>query len=434
MTGFISFLLTIAQLLMTVFAPLSAVKAPEDTSGFEPVIRFEVMSDTHVQTLGDIRSRRIQKAISIAYDDAAKDDNYKNFDAVIFAGDLTDGGKTSQFIAFRAAVNSVLKENTKLITLMHKGHDSSAMGKDKALAFESQIMNQPTDQNNVINGYHFISISVAPGTDDNYTPEQRIWLKNCLDEAVAEDPSKPVFVFHHEHVSGTVYGGLDGDGWGMDYFKDIFEQYPQIVHFSGHSHYPANDPRSIYQGDFTAVGTGGIYYMEFTVDGKNQIHPDGNHDCGQAWITEVDKENRVRLRAFDVNSGNVLCEYILDNLTDKNDRDYPQEKLRSAASSPVFPSDAQIRVKSVGIDRYKVTVPVAKPTDGMIVFLYRIFVYSANGELKETAYSIADYWKSGSNAEDVSFRISAEKGDTVKITAENAYGMASDALTFNVNK
>ena len=128
-----------------------------------------------------------------------------------------------------------------------------------------------------------------------------------LKKAVADDPTKPIFVMQHEHISGTVYGSLDNEGWGMPDFAEILKDYPQVVDFSGHSHYPLNDPRSIWQGEYTALGTGGLYYAEITVDDVKTVHPEGYRFASTFWVVEIDSQNRIRLRAVDLLAEKLGC-------------------------------------------------------------------------------------------------------------------------------
>ncbi len=71
--------------------------------------------------------------------------------------------------------------------------------------FTEATGNKPND-NKVINGYHFITVSPGSGSVDESTGKGSTqgggnysyaldWLKNQLDEAVKEDPTKPIFVF-----------------------------------------------------------------------------------------------------------------------------------------------------------------------------------------------------------------------------------------------
>lgn len=418
-------LISIFTAIMTLLAPLNTVKAPVDTSDFVPVIRFSVASDTHIKEAADTRTQRMQKAISLAYSDAKQDPNYKNLDAVLWAGDLTDQGYRLQFRSFFSSLRSVVKKNTQVLAVVAKSHDGYTMDKG-SLDYFTKLSGQPSDYHVVINGFHFIGISASKTPGEHYSEYQRTWLSEELAKAAADDAEKPIFVMHHEHVRNTVYGSTDLDGWGMDYFTDILEQYPQIVDFSGHSHYPINDPRSIWQGSITAVGTGSLYYAEFTVDTERKVHPEGYKEFGQSWIVEVDKDNTVRLRAFDVLSGELYCEYLLHNVADASAREYTPAQQEAASSAPVFAKDAALTVKNT-ILGHEVIVPVAESTDGFPVFVYRFFVYNENGEEVSSSWVLNKYWNT-LPVTSIKKIVSAKSGYTIKVTAENAYGMRTAPL------
>lgn len=423
MNSFIAFFMLIGQLFAAFFGLFNGNATIKDAADFVPVLRFEVISDTHINTLGDSHCRRLQKSLEISYSDAEADENYKTLDALCMVGDITDNGTEYQFQVTSETLATVLKDETAFMGVIHSSHDGRA-GKKLAETYLGLV----NDFHNVINGYHFIGLSVCDDESTRYNEAQRVWLKQQLDEAVADDPTKPIFVMHHEHPYNTVYGGLEGDSWGVDYFCDIFEQYPQIVHFSGHSHYPLNDPRSIWQGAYTAVGTGSVNYAELEVDGENCIHPDNYKKMGQFWIVEVDKDNRVRLRGIDCLSNEILVEYILENVADVNARQYTPEQRKAASSAPVFSENASLTIKKA-VGKYTVKSPLAKSTDGNIIFLYRVYVYSADGTQKSMEYYVNNYWYVN-DIDTVSFTVEAEAGDTIAVVAENAYGMQSQPLTY----
>lgn len=419
-------LLSLVTFLMSLTSGINRVAAPADDTEFVPMLRFVVASDTHINTVGDVRANRIQKILSLAYSDAKQDVSYKKLDAALFVGDLTDNGSPAQFLGFRGAVNSVLQSETQCLAVVAKSHDGNTLGK-KSLALYQDLTGQDTDFHVVLNGYHFIGLSASKTPDELYSEYQREWLRTQLDEAVRDDAQKPIFVMHHEHVTDTVYGSFDEDGWGIDYFKDIFCEYPQIVHFSGHSHYPINDPRSIWQGAFTAIGTGAVYYAELTVDGENCVHPAHCKQIAQCWIVEVDAQNRVRLRGFDALSGKLLCSYTLQDLADKDARQYTPDVLRRAATAPAFAQDAQIKVRK-DVGGYSIRVPAAESTDGQIIFLYRLTVADKSGKVIDEQTLVNDYWLTDSY-KTVRFTSAAKSGCTVSILAENAYGIQSEPLT-----
>ena len=100
-------------------------------------------------------------------------------------------------------------------------------------------------------------LTVNIHAENTYTASD--WAKEELKKAAEDDPTKPIFVQQHYHITNTVYGS---DLWGTDVFTSILNKYPQVIDFSGHSHYPINDPRSIWQGRFTALGCGTLAYFE----------------------------------------------------------------------------------------------------------------------------------------------------------------------------
>lgn len=430
MNAFLSAFITFAVFVTSLFGSFIAVEAPEDNGDFTPVLRFFAASDSHVGSMGDTQSLRMQKALKMAYAMADSDKEYNKLDAALFAGDLTDRGRTDQFLGFTVAAKSVLREETELLAVIAKSHDSSTL--DKGVhAYFSGVVGEDTDIHKVINGYHFIGLSVSKTEDEHYSEYQREWLDEQLAAATAEDPTKPVFVFQHEHISNTVYGSSDFEGWGMDYFRAVLNKYPQVVNFSGHSHYPLNDPRSIWQGEFTAVGTGALYYAEFTVDDVRTYHPEGNRNVVTFWVVEVDANNRIRLRGVDMKAGEVIIEYILDNPADPANREYTPEKQSAKSTAPVFADDAEISIKK-SFGKYTVTVDAAESSDGMPIVLYRAFAYAEDGTLLTKTWTMPEYYIIDGEDEIVLDlgKIDAENF-TVEVVAETAYGVQSAPINVN---
>lgn len=426
MSSFTSIILAIMTFILSITAQFNTVKVKEEKSDFQPVLRFTVCSDTHVETFGDTPSGRIQKMLQLAYDKAEECETYNTLDAAMFCGDVTDNGTNYQFYSFASAVKSVIKDETQFLAIVAKSHDSYQGKTSRDIITE--MTGVPADWHYIINGYHFIGVSTSPNEGENYSREQIEWLDGEISKAVAEDPEKPVFVTHHEHVSDTVYGSAEGE-WGINVFSEVLEKYPQVVHFSGHSHYPLNDPRSITQDSFTCIGTGAIKYMEFTVDGESRIHPDNYNKAGQFWLVEVDKDSNIRLRGYSTVSRALLCEYILKNPAKEENKTYSSDSLESS-TAPAFSQNAEIGVTKVG-NKATVKIPAAKSTDGKIVFLYRVYSYDKNGEIIDSQWYINNYWMKP-EYESVKITVKAVKGGHIEAVAENAYGMQSAPLTAEV--
>ena len=405
--------------------------AAEETD-FVPVLRFIAASDTHVRDDNDVTADRIGKMLDLAYRIADSDPAYTALDAVLIAGDLTNDGTKTEFDKFTAALNGAKREDTRFLGVVAKNHDGYEMPRAEMRDYYTKDTGNDPDFHVVINGYHFIGVSASTVDLQHYDPGQIFWLKNQLDAAVAEAPDRPVFVTHHEHVRDTVYGSSQYDGWGVTHFSALLKKYPQVVDFSGHSHYPLNDPRSVWQGAFTAIGTGAIYYSEFTVDKTRTYHPADSNDTATCWIVEVDEANRLRLRGMDVEAGECLCEYILDNPADPANRNYTPAKRKETASAPVFTKSAKIAVTPTP-GGCAATAPRATSTDGMPVVLYRIRAVDAKGKTVAEDWTLPCYYRAVKQTEIELALTGLEAGEyTVTVTAENAYGMESTPLSAKV--
>ncbi len=409
-------------------APQSSASGDE----FIPVIRFIAASDTHVKESDDTNLNRIDKMLSLGYETARADPNYDSLDAVLIAGDLTNDGTKAEFDRFTAALNGGKSDETAFLGVVAKNHDGYEMKRSEMRGYYNSVTGNDADFHAVINGYHFIGLSASESDVQHYDLKQLSWLDSQLAEATKEDPTKPVFIMHHEHVMGTVYGSSLYDGWGVPYFTGILNKYPQAVDFSGHSHYPLNDPRSLWQGRFTAIGTGAIYYSEFTVEGIRTYHPEDSDATATCWIVEVDAANRIHLRGMDVEAGKQICEYILDNPADPANREYTPAKRRAASKAPVFDDGAAVTVKPTE-NGCEVTVPLAKSADGMPVVLYRAYAANSLGIREGKGWKMPSYYRATDQSEitlDIGGLAPGEY--TVSVVAVNAYGGESEPISAKV--
>ena len=409
--------------------PVTAGAAEE---AFVPVLRFVASSDTHVTGAGDVRTQRIEKMLGKAYAVAADDPDYQALDAVLVAGDLTEDGTPEQFEAFQNVFASGLHDGTKLLAVVAKNHDGYTQSRGEIRAVCEALTGNAADFHVVLNGFHFIGLSASANKALHYDAGQLNWLNRQLAAAVKEDPNKPVFVMHHEPTVETVYGSFLFDGWGVPYFGAILMQYPQAVEICGHSHYPASDPRSVWQGAYTAINTGGLKNLEFTVDELRSYHPSDYYDVANCWIVEVNAQNDLRLCCIDVVSQTVLCESILKNPADKANRDFTPAKRKAASKAPAFAADAALTaVPAEG--GVKVTAPLAQSTDGMPVILYRVCAKNALGVPVAKGRTLAQFYRSD-GADEVTLELQnlAEGTYTLCVTAENAYGKQSAPLQTTV--
>ncbi len=412
-------------------ASVFALPASAADDAFVPVLRFIAASDTHVRSDSDTTCIRIEKMLSQGYALADGDAAYNKLDALLVAGDLTNDGTKEEFDKFWSYVSGSLREGTQFLGVVAKNHDGYVMPRKELRQNFTDLTGLDADFHKVIGGYHFIGLSASDTDGVHYTKAQLSWLREQLDAAVAEDPAKPVFVTHHEHNRNTVYGSSSYEGWGVTFFNDILNAYPQVVDFSGHSHYPLNDPRSLWQGGYTAVGTGAIYYSEFTIDDTRTYHPEDSGDTATYWVVEVDAGNRLRLRGMDVEANGQLCEYVLDAPADPANREYTPEKQAARSKAPVFADGAALQFEPVE-GGCKMLIPAAESSDGMPVVLYRVSVVNKSGVTVEKKWALPKYYLAD-GAQITECTLDGLSGGeyTVSVVAETAYGVQSEPITGN---
>ncbi len=428
---FISLLLSLYTLLASQMTPGFVAPVPEiQQDDFVPVMRFVASSDTHIETLGDKGCRRLSSMIKTAYAISQADADYNNLDAVVISGDITDHGFLGSFLSFAAVTDNDIREGTERLAVVAKSHDSYTLLNGSRNVY-TRITGQEADFHKIIGGFHFIGVSRSD-TLEQYSEKQVKWLDENIAQAVQADPEKPVFVFQHEHVRDTVYGSSKTDGWGLDVFSRVLSKYPQVVHISGHSHFPANDPRAVWQGEFTAINDGGLSYFELAVDGKNGQFPEDKGRMSQALIIEVDADNRVLVKVLDVDEGKIMREFLIDNISESNKTKYSFEARSEQASAPVFSEGAALTHSKKGLIHY-VTVPQAAVSEDNEVFIYRISVVDEKGKTVHEDWAFSEYFFAD-KPESITFDgfMTLAKSFTVRVCAEDVWGNTSETLEIKV--
>lgn len=243
----------------------------------------------------------------------------KNMDVLIIAGDFTDLSSKNAWSTFKEIYDNVMADTKEPIPLYIMGnHDYwlDAFIKAKEIPTPAKQQRRFTKytgeypySHKVINGYHFIGWSSSNGSyDKSYQNEK--WIRQELDKAVKEDPSKPVFVITHLNPSDTVYGS---DDWGNDDIQRILKDYSQVISISGHSHYSILDERSIWQGDFTAFTTQSLDYIELETGKFNGSIPKdayGNTMAEQlpAGLFMNIENDKITVERLNANTGDTIKE------------------------------------------------------------------------------------------------------------------------------
>lgn len=330
---FFSFLFVFYSVGTGVSRPME--KAGED---FKPVLRFSLCSDVHLDGENKKNEEKFKELFDVSYKYARKE-SYKKLDALVVCGDMTGSGKDSEYEIFTRIIEKKMKKETTLLSCLGNHEFIEYRDYDASIGYDKykKHVNEEVDTHEVVNGYHFIGISYSE--DGRTFDSKAAWLKEQLDIAVKDTGEKPIFVFQHPHPTLTVYGSVNCSDADI---RKVLQNYPQVIDFSGHSHYAANDPRSVWQGAFTAVGTGAV---EGSMGNLNYINGDayGKSESGTFYIVEADKDGNVRLKLYDLCS-NMFFEDREIYFSEENYRKYSWSNQRSLDTKPQFPVGTKIEV------------------------------------------------------------------------------------------
>jgi hypothetical protein len=306
-------------------------------------------------------------------------------------------------------------------------HDKSP---SKDYDIYSEKVKQPLNQYIENKGYPFITIIEAVLQLD-YTADINVEALRFLSEKLAyaarKYPEKPIFVFMHVPPQNTCYGSTVSDGWGTKFFLPVLNRYPQAIVFSGHSHWPIGDPRSIHQGVFTAVNDGSLTYSEIekgTVNIGN--HPESHENITEGFIVNVLSNGHVEIERWDTyRNEEILPKWLIEAPHDGNHFTYNK---RDGLPAPVFASEAKPVVTAVTADSIVVTFPQA--TDNEVVHHY-VIVISDGEQVISTFSKFSQFYLNSEIPSELSVSFSglpSAKPLTAQVVAIDSYNNASPPI------
>ena len=288
------------------------------------VCSFGVVSDVHIDSPDGAPATKFRSALQQLKDRAALDDS-DGLDAVLVAGDLVNTPwKSEEFYSqvdyFKSCYETVLNpEETPLIytpgnhdtyrwwtpeTVSQAKNISSRLGTEYFLTdIDNEARERMECRHCIVGEYHILSLVPIGARPVTYPSEALEWLDRQLSDITSEDSSRYVLLITHPMIYDTVYGSMLGDYWATSALSGILEKYPQVVTFSGHLHFPLNDPRSIWQGRFTALGCGSVRYMAIE-DGQYEDMRSKTvmKDCdefSQGLLVQFDRKGNMRVTRMD---------------------------------------------------------------------------------------------------------------------------------------
>lgn len=414
---------------------------------FVPVLRFSAASDVHIAegNWSPLEEKRLAELFDFTYSLAENSATpYKNFDLATFAGDISDNGALSPMKKAKTIMDRSVREGTQLLLTLGN-HEFHYMGEnldpEEVVARFKEAYGREVSDHVVVNGFHFIALSMDEDTYPFFSDETLAWLDGELQKAVQDNPTYPVFVFDHLNVRDTVYGS---ETWGFDTLTPIFSKYPQVISFSGHSHYPLNDPRSIWQGGFTAFNTGTLSFSEMGIVGvaDSGVYPfdhfgrystamyGSDHERDAAWyyVVEADAAGAVRVIGYDLDAKKEIVRYGIRTPADPSSFKYNTEERIRNSLPPVFPEGAEVVFSAVRSNSFSASFPTAFSEDN--VQNYRVELLQ-DGEVVKTQHLLScTFYVDPPENFDVRFaQLTKGATYTVRVTAVNSFAKESQPLT-----
>ncbi len=224
-----------------------------------------------MQVVSDIHINASQNHIHNRHFAAALADIQKyspNSIGIFVNGDIADHGAEAEYRAFQR----LIKDAGKLppVYCAIGNHDLASGPNQEKIDLFLQYTEPGTDSvyfDQWIDDIHFIYLgSEAHGLNAQLSRKQLSWFKKALAEN--RDGRRPIYVFLHQGLIDTVAGTFAYQNWhGINQAKEfakILKDYPEVILFSGHSHWEMNSDTIVKAWDDTLptiVSTSSVAYL-----------------------------------------------------------------------------------------------------------------------------------------------------------------------------
>ena len=421
-------------------------------------LRFLNISDTHIgYGNNDALLHRL----------FAKAKSMYTFDLITHNGDITQDGKEEQVQDFKKVFESYFDPTETPLMFCYGNHDtywSGCMNVGEFYeAFGAKYFTKDLEQDRsktgsrhmIVNGYHFFSIemrSYGPN-NNNISLSDENWIRNQLKEITKANPNQYVFISTHSPAKNTAIGSNDDDAsgvWGSSQsLRDLFKDFPQVVHLSGHTHYAPNSNRFITStGNFVSIITpstsdftfNNLSVAEWADADLGTAIPDARtYSYGQ--VIEVDKNGSIKVIRYDFKHDDFVREPIvlqapdedLNHLTPINDK-----YRRKVNQKPTFKEGSTIDAFYKSETEVQINYP-RFDDDGLILY-YTITISDLEGNEKYKVRTVSPfelYPNLNKIPEKLSFVFSNFKDLTsykVTIVAHDEWDVDSDPLITEIKR
>ncbi len=372
------------------------------------VMSFGAISDIHINgTVGGYNCNKYDKALQLLKKYAGN-----KLDAVTIAGDISASIYDSSIgTAFKQITDAQLGEDANVF-FVSGNHDAqeeqwsnlSQLYTDLAKYTANDLPSSQHNRGNrhmVINGYHYIGVNMMDywnASEAMFVQQDLEWLATELAAARADKPGQPIFVYTHAGVYGTTYGSdlYTGKHWGSKLIADYLKEYPEVVTFSGHVHFPLADERTIYQGDFTSLNCGSVQYMAIEsgyLQTGISTTMDDSQSVSNGLLVQVDRNNNLKITRLDFANDAVIKQPFYISAPDLENKShlyhYNDAYFNADNTAPTFAEGAAISGKIAG-ENMVVTFDAAADND--MVHHYVIDIKGLPGESVKSTKAYSEFY------------------------------------------
>ena len=413
-------------LLLSSLITTSVLCAAGGTETVYQPLKVGIMSDIHLYDTVTGADENLKKMLELYKENQV--------DAVMVTGDVGNTNTVVQYEKFNRIWSEVFPagETAPQRMMIMGNHDyESVINAEKNTVEQAQkrftdAFGDELNFNRVINGYHFIGMSgEGSAVYGKFTEKTVNWLKEQLDAAVAEDPNKPIFVAAHQPISNTTYGS---DQEGNAAFAELLKDYPQAVFFAGHCHRPAENERSIYQKDFTAVAVPSLQYVSV----ETGTAPEAFASQEALLLSVEPAEQSVHIARYKVQTMETFKEdWVLSLPLSAETFTYTDARVDDR-EAPSFAANAEITVSDVTSNSCRITFPSAFHDDFVQGYTVRVTEKAAD-EPAFNRFFISDFYIDHTNmakTQQIDIKgLQAGTEYTIEVTASESFGLTSVPLT-----
>lgn len=241
------------------------------------LLKFGVLTDNHLSPGSTQNLLRTERVFTLF--------KQHNVDAIVNCGDITDYYAPEMLVEQNRIFDKIFANDIKPEKVwIAAGHDV-IRAPDKWEAYDQAAA--LLDSGGLtfvkeIRGFLFFGIS-----------QEQPWqiLEENLQKYI-RDRETPFFVVTHEPPQHTV---PKSEHYFFRDLRNILNKYPNCIHISGHTHTPVMLDNNIWQGEFTAVNAGSLFYWKDVPLGTASRKLDS---C-DALLVEV-YNNKITIRRFDM--------------------------------------------------------------------------------------------------------------------------------------